>query len=71
MCLLHGRAIRTRTLSYTGPTGIHHSVEVQAETPFEAAGMGLALLRKADWIDPIAPGTRIEVRVKSPETPTA
>jgi hypothetical protein len=61
-------ALRACTVSFTGPTGVHHSVEVQAETLFEAAGLGLALLRQADWIDPIAPGTRIEVRVKSPET---
>ena len=60
--------VRACTVSFTGPTGIRHSVEVMAETLFEAAGMGLAVLRKAEWIDPIAPGTKIEVRVKVPET---
>ena len=60
--------VRACNVSFTGPTGISHSVEVMAETLFEAAGLGLAILRQADWIDAIAPGTKIEVRVKAPET---
>lgn len=68
MLSLSAVPLRACTVSFTGPTGIHHSVDVQAETLFEAAGLGLALLRQAEWIDPIAPGTRIEVRVKTPET---
>jgi hypothetical protein len=39
-----------------------------AETLFEAAGLGLSLLRTADWTDAIALGTPLEVKVKSPET---
>ena len=39
-----------------------------AETLFEAAAVGLAELRKGDWTDSVAPGTELEVRVKSPET---
>jgi hypothetical protein len=39
-----------------------------AETLFESAAVGLAELRKGDWTDTVAPGTELEVRVKSPET---
>jgi hypothetical protein len=60
--------LRACTVSFTGPTGIRRSVDVQAETLFEAAGLGLSLLRQAEWIDPIAPGTPLEVKVKAPET---
>ena len=65
MCYLPPRAC---IVSFTGPTGVRHSVEVMAETLFEAAGLGLAALRQSEWADGIALGTPIDVRVKSPET---
>ena len=59
---------RACIVSFTGATGVRHSVEVMADTLFEAAAVGLAELRKGDWTDTVAPGTELEVRVKSPET---
>ena len=35
---------------FKSPTGIAHGVEVEAETLYEAAGLGLAL-KKAGWIE--------------------
>lgn len=37
-------------------------------SPYEAAIMGLNLLRQDGWVDVIAPGTQLEVRVSHPAT---
>jgi hypothetical protein len=50
------------------PTGIRISIGVMAETLFEATALALSLLRKAEWSEPVAPGTELEVRVREPET---
>ena len=56
------------TVSFTGPSGVRHSVEVSAENLFEAAILGLSVLKKDGWVDPIAPGTRLEIQVRHPAT---
>ena len=55
---LHSSSVPPRacTATFVGPTGIRHAVEVTAETLFEAAAMGLTLLRKSDWGDAVASG---------------
>ena len=46
-------ALRTCTVSFTGPSGLRHSVEVAAE----------------QWLaDAVAPGTELEVQVREPAT---
>jgi hypothetical protein len=55
-------------VSFTGPSGIRHSVEVAAESLYEAAAMGLSLLKQDDWVDPVPPGTQLEIQVKHPGT---
>jgi hypothetical protein len=61
-------AVRSCTVSFTGPTGIRHSVEVIGETLYEAAVRGLHLLRQDGWADRIAPGTELRVEVREPAT---
>ena len=39
-----------------------------AESPYEAAILGVAALRDAGWADAIAPGTQLEVQVRAPAT---
>ena len=56
------------TVSFTGPSGVRHSVNVTAESLYEAAVLGLSLLKAGDWVDPIAPGTQLDVEVKHPAT---
>lgn len=68
LAILFGLPPRSCTVSFTGPSGIRHSVEVTAETLYEAAALGLSMLRKEDWADPVAPGTQLEVQVKEPAT---
>ena len=60
--------LRACTVSFIGPTGIRHSVELQAETLYEAAALGRSLLRKAEWGEAMAQGTQLEVQVREPAT---
>ena len=61
-------AVRACVVSFAGPTGVRHGVEVQAESLYEAAILGVARLRADGWSDQIAPGTPLEVRVSEPAT---
>jgi hypothetical protein len=61
-------ALRSCTVSFRGPSGITHSVDVQAETLFEAAALGVSLLKKDGWIEGLGPATRLEIAVRQPAT---
>lgn len=61
-------ALRTCLVSVTDLRKIRHSVEVQAESLYEAAVLGLQILHEADWVDPIGPGTPITVEVREAAT---
>jgi hypothetical protein len=60
--------IRTCTVSFTGPAGIRHSVDVTAESVYEAAALGVSALRASGWADAVALGTELEVQVREPPT---
>ena len=59
-------SLRVCTVGFKSPTGISHSVEVEAETLYEAAGLGLARLKKDGWIEGLGPATRLEIVVRAP-----
>ena len=59
-------AARTCRVSFTDLDGIRHSVELQAESLYEAAVLGLKTLKQSDWIEAVAPGTRLEIQVLEP-----
>jgi len=61
-------ALRTCTVSFSGPSGIRHSVDVTAESIYEAAALGIAALKNSGWTDVIAPGTQLEIQVREPAT---
>jgi hypothetical protein len=61
-------ALRTCTVSFTGPSGIRHSVDVTAESIYEAAALGVWALKKSGWADGVALGTELEVQVREPAT---
>jgi hypothetical protein len=64
---LHPMPPRSCRVSLEDPNGVEHAVEVLAESLFEAAALGLALLKKDAWIgqDP-GPLTRVRVEVREP-----
>jgi hypothetical protein len=61
-------ARRLCTVSFTSATGISHSVDVEAETLFEAAGLGLARLKADGWVEGLGPGSKLQVDVREPST---
>jgi hypothetical protein len=58
--------LRSCRVSYQDQEGIKHSVDVTAETLYEAAVLGMKALRVAGWLD--APHLMINVTVRAPET---
>ena len=54
------------TVSCACATGVSHAVEVTAESLYEAAVLGLNLMKKHGWVDPIGPATVLQVQVKEP-----
>jgi hypothetical protein len=60
--------LRACTVSFVGPTGVRHSVDVTGESLYEAAIVGLNLLRQDGWADQITPGTQLEIQVRQPAT---
>jgi hypothetical protein len=61
-------SVRACTGGFRGVSGIRHSVELEAETVYEAAIRGSHLLRKDGWVDNVGPGTELEIRVSEPAT---
>ena len=53
-------------VAFTDLDDIRHSVELQADSLYEAAVLGLKALTKSDWIEAVAPGTRLEIQVLEP-----
>jgi len=61
-------AARTCTVSFRGPSGIRHSVDVTAESVYEAAALGVSALKGSGWAESMAPGTELEIQVREPPT---
>ena len=68
MILSAAVALRMCTVSFSGPSGIRHSVEVTAESVCEAAALGISALRLSGWADAVALGTELEVQAREPPT---
>lgn len=52
------------SVGLTDPQGIRHTVEVTAESLFEAAAIALAAFKKSGWTDPVGSAARLEVEVR-------
>jgi hypothetical protein len=59
-------ALRSCRIHVTSLSGIQHSVDVTADSLYEAAALALKLLREDGWTEPIGPATRLEIQVTSP-----
>jgi hypothetical protein len=60
--------IRSCSISFRGVSGVRHSVELDAESVYDAAIRGMALLRRDGWVDNVGPATELEVEVREPAT---
>jgi hypothetical protein len=53
-------------VSFTDGQGIRHSVEVTADSLFEAAVRGVKALRAGEWNDPPGRAALLEIQVSNP-----
>ena len=60
-----GRRLR---VSFRDQRGIRHAVEVEAESLYEAAVLGIRLLNRDPWVEKIGPATVLEIEVREPST---
>ncbi len=60
--------VRSCTVSFRGVSGVRHSVDLDAESVYDGAIRGLALLRRDGWVDNVGSATELEVEVREPAT---
>jgi hypothetical protein len=60
--------IRNCSVSFSDQRGIRHSVEVQAESLFEAAVLAIQTFRQDPWLERVGPATVLDVEVRQPGT---
>jgi hypothetical protein len=53
--------IRVCSVSFTDHRGVRHSVEVQAESLFEAAVLAIQIFRQDPWLERVGPATVLDV----------
>jgi hypothetical protein len=56
------------SVSFKDERGIRHTVEVEAESLFEAAILAVRAFRKAEWIQNVGPAMPLDVEVRAPVT---
>jgi hypothetical protein len=60
--------LRTCRVSCRDLKGVEHTVEVTADSLYEAVAQGLRVFRESDWVDDLGRGqTTVSVVVKNPE----
>jgi hypothetical protein len=60
--------VRTCTVSFTDVRGIRHSVDVEAESLYEAAVLAVKRFRKDPWIEQVGEATVLDVEIREPST---
>ena len=60
--------LRTCSVSFLDHRGIRHTVDVQAESLFEAAVLAIQNFRQDPWLEPVGPATVLDVEVRQPAT---
>ena len=61
-------ALRPCIVSFKDMRGIRHATEVEAESLFEAAVLGIRRLNEDPWLEKVGPATVLEVEVRNPGT---
>ena len=60
--------IRQCVVSYKDVRGICHSIEVEAESLYEAVVLAIDRFREDPWIEPIGQATVLDVEARQPAT---
>jgi len=58
--------VKSCLVSSIDSRGVKHSVEVTADTLFEADALGLAALKRNGWTDAMGIATRLTVEIREP-----
>ena len=61
-------AARACAVSFTDARGVRHTVQVEAESLYEAVVVGVARLRKDPWIERVGDTTELQVEIRVPST---
>ena len=61
-------SVRACAVSFVDVRGIRHTVEVQAESLYEAAVLAVKAFRSDPWIERVGPATVLDVDVREPST---
>jgi len=61
-------APRPCIVSFKDTRGIRHAAEVEAESLFEAAVLGVRRLNEEPWLEKIGPGAVLDIEVRNPGT---
>jgi len=65
--ILFGRvSVKTCSVSLNDPQGVKHTVDVTADSLFEAAATALAIFKKNGWTDSVGSAALLEVEVREP-----
>jgi hypothetical protein len=57
-------APKTCLVSFTGPSGIRHSISVEAESLYEAAVLAVTRFRKNVWGEQVGSGIGLDIEVR-------
>jgi hypothetical protein len=66
--MIGGMPARPCTVSFKDARGIRHSAEVEAESLYEAAVLGVRRLNDDPWTEKIGPSTVLDIEVREPST---
>src|SRR4051812_13834689 len=64
--ILHHMGVRTCLVSYKDHRGVVHSVQVDAESLYEAAVLAVTLFNKDPWLEKIGPASVLDIEVREP-----
>ena len=60
--------VRVCAVSFINTRGIRHTVEVEAESLYEAVVLAVRRFRNEPWVEPVGDATVLEVDVREPST---
>jgi hypothetical protein len=56
------------SVSFVDVRGVRHTVELEAESLYEAVVLGVRRFRNDSWIEQVGPATVLDVEVREPAT---
>ena len=53
-------------VTYKDLEGVRHTVDVTADSVYEASVLALSALSKHEWVENVGPGTRLDIQIIEP-----